>query len=278
MPLENAYCIKPPKASADFMQLVCQDLRQSSGKPPELDHSFLDTCKKRFLWYLESYKMAIQKGLNNEHGRSHQSFPQMPFEHAGNTMTGTWNYNELQKRLETLETCIMEETEKWPKRGYNLVSTDAPLAASLRAQFDQILVELTRRTDGMVTLELVDDNPFLWRLIYHGRPMTQYDGGVLKVKIYISPNHPAEQPRVLLETPLYHVRVSPLNVLIYLPLQADEMSRHVDGIINSLEEEKPPVNPMMTVNPEASALCWGSPEEQRQYRRKLRRSVAATLE
>lgn len=202
----------------------------------------------------------------------------MPFEHSGNTMNGTWNYEELQKRLETLETCIMEETEKWPKRGHTLLSTDAPLAASLRAQFDQILVELTRRTEGMVTLELVDDNPFLWRLIYHGRPMTQYDGGVLKVKIYISPNHPAEQPRVLLETPLYHVRVSPLNVLIYLPLQADEMSRHVDGIINSLEEEKPPVNPMMTVNPEASALCWGSPEEQRQYRRKLRRSVAATLE
>lgn len=202
----------------------------------------------------------------------------MPFEHSGNTMNGTWNYEELQKRLETLETCIMEETEKWPKRGHTLLSTDAPLAASLRAQFDQILVELTRRTEGMVTLELVDDNPFLWRLIYHGRPMTQYDGGVLKVKIYISPNHPAEQPRVLLETPLYHVRVSPLNVLIYLPLQADEMSRHVDGIINSLEEEKPPVNPMMMVNPEASALCWGSPEEQRQYRRKLRRSVAATLE
>lgn len=202
----------------------------------------------------------------------------MPFEHSGNTMNGTWNYEELQKRLETLETCIMEKTEKWPKRGHTLLSTDAPLAASLRAQFDQILVELTRRTEGMVTLELVDDNPFLWRLIYHGRPMTQYDGGVLKVKIYISPNHPAEQPRVLLETPLYHVRVSPLNVLIYLPLQADEMSRHVDGIINSLEEEKPPVNPMMTVNPEASALCWGSPEEQRQYRRKLRRSVAATLE
>lgn len=222
--------------------------------------------------------MAIQKGLNNKSGRPHQSFTQMPFEHSGNTMNGTWNYEELQKRLETLETCIMEETEKWPKRGHTLLSTDAPLAASLRAQFDQILVELTRRTEGMVTLELVDDNPFLWRLIYHGRPMTQYDGGVLKVKIYISPNHPAEQPRVLLETPLYHVRVSPLNVLIYLPLQADEMSRHVDGIINSLEEEKPPVNPMMTVNPEASALCWGSPEEQRQYRRKLRRSVAATLE
>jgi ubiquitin-conjugating enzyme E2 Z len=222
--------------------------------------------------------MAIQKGLHNKHGQYQQSFTQMPFEHSGNAMTGTWNYEELQKRLETLEKCIMEETEKWPKRGQTLVSTDAPLAASLRAQFDQILVELTRRTEGMMTLELVDDNPFLWRLIYHGRPMTQYDGGVLKVKIYISPNHPAEQPRVLLETPLYHVRVSPLNVLIYLPLQADEMSRHVDGIINSLEEEKPPVNPMMTVNPEASALCWGSLEEQRQYRRKLRRSVAATLE
>lgn len=239
---------------------------------------FLDTYKKRFLWYLESYKMAIQKGIENEHGRPRQFFPQMPFEHSGNMMAGTWDYEDLQKRLETLEKHIMEETEKWPSRGSAKVSNDAPIAASLRAQFEQIVPELTRRTEGMVALELVDDNPFLWRLIYHGRPMTQYDGGVLKVKVFISPHHPAEQPRVFLETPLYHVRVSPQNVLIYLPLQADEMSRHVDGIINSLEEEEHPVNPMMTVNPEASALCWGSPEEQRQYRRKLRRSVAATLE
>jgi ubiquitin-conjugating enzyme E2 Z len=230
------------------------------------------------MWYLESYKMAIQQGLEDGRARAGHPFTQAPFEYPGNTMTGLWDYEGLEKRLGDLELRIKAETNSWPIEGRRMDSKEMPLAASLRAQHDQIKTPLTQRTDGMVTLELVDDNPFLWRLIYHGRPMTQFDGGVLKIKIFISPNHPAEQPRVFLETPLYHLRVSPQNVLIYLPIQADEMSRHIDGIISSLEEEKPPVNPMMTVSPEASAIWWGSYEYKRQYRRKLRHSVAATLE
>lgn len=222
--------------------------------------------------------MAIQQGLENEKAPVGHSFYHMPFEHEGNAMAGNWDYKDLKTRLEVLEKRIMKETNDWPIRGCTLAQTDHTLAASLRAQLAQIMHHITERTKGMVGLELVDDNPFLWRLTYYGRPMTLYDGGVLKIKIFISPNHPAEQPRVILETPLYHVRVSPQNVLIYLPLRADEMARHVDGILNSLEEDKPPVNPLMTVHPEASALCWGSQEQQRQYSRKLRRSVAATLE
>jgi hypothetical protein len=34
------------------------------------------------------------------------------------------------------------------------------------------------------------------------------------IKIYISPRHPEEQPRVFVESPLYHIRVSKLGVLI----------------------------------------------------------------
>jgi ubiquitin-conjugating enzyme E2 Z len=220
--------------------------------------------------------MAIQQGLKDGKERAGQSFSLMPFEYPGNTMAGLWDYEGLEKRLKVLELRIKAETNKWPIDGRHMERMRVPLAASLRAQHEHIVPELTRRTDGMVALELVDDNPFLWRLIYHGRPMTPFDGGILKLKIFISPNHPAEQPRVFLETPLYHVRVSPQNVLIYLPLHADEMSRHIDGLISSLEEDMPPVNPMMTVNPEASTLCWGSKEDQRQYSRNLRRSVAAT--
>ncbi|KAJ5875109.1 uncharacterized protein N7473_012456 [Penicillium subrubescens] len=278
-PLEQAYGIRPPRPSGR----PNEDRYYEPGHPDpslldEPVNLFLDTYKRRFMWYLEYYKMAIQQGLKEGRGRAGHPFPQAPFEYPGNYMIGSWDYEGLEKRLEVLELRIKAETNSWVIEGRRMERKKMPLAASLRAQRDQIVLQVAQRTDGMVTLELVDDNPFLWRLIYHGRPMTQFDGGVLKIKIFISPNHPAEQPRVLLETPLYHVRVSPQNVLIYLPLQADEMSRHIDGIISSLEEEKPPVNPMMTVNPEASALCWGSEADQRQYRRNLRRSVAATLE
>lgn len=152
------------------------------------------------------------------------------------------------------------------------------LAMSLRAQHEQISSQLKRRSEAMIDLTMVDDNPFLWLLTYIGRPMTQYDGGILKVKIYISPNHPVEQPRVFMETPLYHVRVSTEKALIYLPARAEEMRDHIDGIIDSLEEEKPPFNPLMTVNPDATELCWGSKEQQRQYSRKLRRTVTESVE
>lgn len=281
VPLEKAFDIKTPQPSTrpDQGVYLGAGLYQSNSSVPEAPfHPFLDTYKRRFLWYLESYKVAIEQGLNDKNARSRHSFPLMQFEGRDNIMGGYWDYEDMKKRLGVLELRIMEETQKWPVQGKDMDEKDHPLAASLRAQSQQITRQLSQRTEGMVVLELVDGNPFLWRLIYHGRPMTQFDGGVLKINIFISPNHPAEQPRVILETPLYHVRVSPQNVLIYLPLRADEMSRHVDGIISSLEEYRPPVNPLMTVNPEASALCWGSKEEQRQYSRKLRRSVAATLE
>ncbi|KAJ5117971.1 hypothetical protein N7526_010994 [Penicillium atrosanguineum] len=125
---------------------------------------------------------------------------------------------------------------------------------------------------------MVDDNPFLWKLVYFGRPMTQYDGGILNIKIYISPRHPVEQPRVFVETPLFHVRVSTRKVLIYLPARAEEMSRHIDGIIAAIEEDFPPYNPLMTVNQEATKLLWGSKDEQKRYHRKLRRSVEESVE
>lgn len=254
--------------------------RDSNGETKQCQQAspFLDMLKRRFLWYLESYKMAIDKGLKDHRSPKGGRFTLMSFEYGSNAMKGRWDYEDLKMRIERLETQIMDEIHSWPRRGLEAERQGACIAVRLRAQFEKLVPELTERTEGMVCLELVDNNPFLWRLIYHGRPMTQYDGGVLKAKIYISPNHPAEQPRVFLEAPLYHVRVSPQNALIYLPLEAENIGQHIDGIISSLEEERPPVNPLMTVNPAASALCWGTPEEQRQYRRNLRRSVEATLE
>ncbi|KAJ5157861.1 uncharacterized protein N7482_008961 [Penicillium canariense] len=284
-PLEKAFGIEPPpvpyaqlSGTARCVQQGWGPVNSSIREEPELHNPFLDFYKKRFLWYLEMYKHAIQEGLEKEKNRHRHDFPMLPFEHPGNSMRGTWDYEDLKARLEKLEDCTMDETHNWPIEGLELVKKDVGIAVSLRAQHEQIASGLGRRGEAMVDLELVDDNPFLWRLTYFGRPMTQYDGGVLKIKIFVSPRHPIEQPRVFLETPLYHVRVSKKNVLVYLPTQADEMSRHIEGIINSLEEETPPFNPLLIVNPEASKLCWGNKEEQRQYSRKLRRSVAATLE
>lgn len=234
---------------------------------------FDDFRKQRFLWYLEQYKEAVEDGVEKEAGRHGAIFPCLSFEFGSNAMNGKWDYPDLQKRMNVLESKILEETYAWPAEGKKLVEEDAGIAVSLRAQHEQIVSGLTRRADSIVDLTMVQDNPFLWKLVYFGRPMTQYDGGILNIKIYISPRHPNEQPRVFVETPLFHVRVSTRKVLIYLPARAEEMSRHIDGIISSIEEDSPPYNPLMTVNQEATKLLWGSNDEQKRYYRKLRRSV-----
>ncbi|KAJ5999712.1 Ubiquitin-conjugating enzyme E2 [Penicillium waksmanii] len=239
-----------------------------------------DYMKQRFLWYLEQYKQTIEEQSQeiSIQKRDKVEFPLARFECGGNEMRGFWDYQDLRKRLNNLENKLVEETLSWPEKGLEMVAKDVGIAVSLRGQHGQIASQINRITESMVELEIVNDNPFLWRVTYFGRPMTRFDGGVLRIKIYISPRHPVEQPRVFFETPIFHIRVSPKGALIYLPARAEEMSRHIEGIINTLEEEAPPYNPLMTVNPEATKLYWGSKEEQRLYNRKLRLSIAEATE
>jgi ubiquitin-conjugating enzyme E2 Z len=234
--------------------------------------AFADFSKQRFLWYLDLYKNAIEKGIVDEARRHKTPFIQMPFEGAGNIMQGTWDYTDLKARLASVQGQLMQETHKWPVEGLALVKEDAGIAVKLMGQHEQIVAELKSQRQ-VIDLSLADGNPFVWRLTYVGRTESRLEGGIIKIKIFISPRHPIEQPRVFVESPLYHIRVSKLGVMIYLPARADEIRHHIDGIINTLEDDNPPYNPLMTVNPEASALCWGTEVERRLYRRKLRASL-----
>ncbi|KAJ6134698.1 hypothetical protein N7523_001020 [Penicillium sp. IBT 18751x] len=265
--------------SKTFETLEGSESERQSGHHTEIPKTgpFDDFRKQRFLWYLEQYEEAVQYGVEKEASRHGTRFPYVSFESRGNAMNGEWNYPDLQKRMKVLETKILEETYAWPAEGKRLAEEDAGIAVSLRAQHEQIVSGLARRADSIVDLTMEHDNPFLWKLVYFGRPMTQYDGGILKIKIYISARHPNEQPRVFVETPLFHVRVSTRKVLIYLPARAEEMNCHIEGIISSIEDDSPPYNPLMTVNQEATKLFWGSEDEQKRYHRKLRRSVEESV-
>jgi ubiquitin-conjugating enzyme E2 Z len=261
---------------------VGQDLSPEEGRnfdcewevdPALLNQSkFDDFRKRRFLWYLEFYQNAIEKGITDEARRQGMSFIQMPFEVYGNSMTGEWNYINLQSRFLSLRDRLMEETHRWPVEGLVLVEEDAGIAVKLRGQHEQIAADMNAYPQ-VIDLSLVDGNPFVWRLTYVGRNESKLEGGIIKIKIYISPRHPEEQPRAFVEPPLFHIRVSKLGALMYLPSHADEIGQHIEGIINTLEDDDPPYNPLMTVNPEATALCWGSEVDRRLYRRKLRASL-----
>lgn len=276
-PLEQAFQTPSPRRVA---LRVCHESSAEEDSDMELEteaallaqSKFHDFCKRRFLWYFEFYQNAIEKGIADEARREGTPFIQMPFEGYGNTMSGEWNYIDLQTRLLALRDGLMEETHKWPVEGLALVKEDAGIAVKLAGQHEQIAAEM-KSCPQVIDLSLIDDNPFVWRLTYVGRNESRLEGGIIKIKIYISPRHPEEQPRVFVESPLYHICVSKLGVLMYLPSHAEEIGQHIEGIINTLEDDNPPYNPLMTVNPEASALCWGSETDRRLYRRKLRASL-----
>lgn len=237
---------------------------------------FKDLCKRRLLWYFESYMNTIKtEGAKHVQGTK---FTKMPFEGYGNTMDGRFDYPNLERRLIFIKDTILKETESWGPLGLKAKATEAGISVTLVRHFEQIVEDYREKNNFTVDLSLEDGNPFLWMLTYFGKPMTQLDGGIFRIKICISPNFPEEQPRVIVQNSIFHHRISKDGILCYFPRKQEDMRSHVEAIIYALEEENPPFDPRATVNPEASKLLWGSPDDRKVYGRRLRRSVQRSVE
>ena len=238
---------------------------------------FRDLCKRRFLWYYDSYLNTIKDAeKRHEFG---EPFKSMAFEGGGNSMNGKYEYPELRRRLLLIHTVLNQETSRWAEEGAVLVRRDNTFAASLRRQYEQ-LIEHFKKND-MVTMDIdlvCQDNPFAWSLTYFGRPMTHLDGGMFQIRMCISPRFPEEQPRVRFETTLFHHRIAKDGTLCYFPKRQDDLQSHVEAIVEAIEEEQPPYDPRTLVNLEASTLFWGSEADKKQYNRLLRRSVQRSTE
>ncbi|KAL9101742.1 MAG: hypothetical protein Q9187_009205, partial [Circinaria calcarea] len=203
---------------------------------------FNDLCKRRFLWYYDSYLQSII-AAEKEHFAG-ENFKSMPFEGGGNTMSGKFDYPELKRRLQLIRQVLDRETLRWAEEGAVQVKRDAGFAAYLQRQFER-MVELYKKND-MVTLDIdlaQKNNPFVWALTYFGRPMTHLDGGMFRIKMSLSPRFPDEQPRVVVETPLFHHRIAKDGTLCYFPKRADELQSHIDAIVDAIEDEHPPYDP-----------------------------------
>jgi len=237
---------------------------------------FRDLCKHRFLWYYDTYLSSIR--AERQKVAENQSFTRMPFEHSGNAMEGKFLYSELERRIRFIRERLDKETEGWVVEGKILAEKESGVAANLQRQYEQTVEHYKRSDSVTLDIELVDKNPFLWRVTYFGRPMTNLDGGLFNIEIVFSPRFPEEQPRARFVTPFYHYRVSKDGIACYTATKADEGRSHIDAIINLMEEENPPYDPRTQINEEASKLYWGTAEQRREYNRKLRRSVQASLE
>ncbi|ELR06022.1 hypothetical protein GMDG_07733 [Pseudogymnoascus destructans 20631-21] len=237
---------------------------------------FKDLCKRRFLWYYDSYLLAIRKA--REEVTDGQLFARMPFEGQGNDMVGKFNYTELTRRLETIKATLDAETNRWADEGLAQKKKDSGVAANLQRQYEQVVEAYKRDSAVTLDIELVDSNPFVWSITYFGRPMTNLDGGLFRITLRLSPRFPEEQPRTRFETSLFHHRIARDGTPCYNASRSDDVKSHIDGIIEALEEESPPYDPRTLVNPEAAKLYWGTQEERKAYNRLLRRAVQRSLE
>lgn len=238
---------------------------------------FKDFLKQRFIWYYESYLAAVDKA--SKEVKDGQAFTRMPFEGGGNTMDGKFNYTELEKRLRNIKKILDDEPVQWAAQGKLPEQEEETVTVNLRRQLAQVR-EYYKQHDIPHNIELEDDNPFVWIFTYFGRPMTNMDGGLFRVKIHLSPRFPEEQPRIKLETKLFHVRVAPDGTPCCWPATSkkENMQAHLDAIVEMLEEESPAYDPRTLVHPEAFRLFWGNDQEKKQYRQRLRRSVQASVE
>lgn len=240
------------------------------------DHKpFVDLCKRRFLWYYDSYLESIRRE-REQHGskiKDLTAFQLAAFEGHGNRMAGTYIYSVLEKRLKGIYDVIAKETDKWAELGKTAMIGGTPLTELLQRDFKRIGAEYSKLA-GLVALELVDGNCFVWQMTLFGRPVTSLEGAELKIRIGFSPKFPHEQPRVHLDRPPFHNRISPSGDLCYFPTKPDDIKSHIDAIVKAIEDDSPLYDPRTLVNREAATLLWGTAEQKKLYNRKLRRSVS----
>jgi ubiquitin-conjugating enzyme E2 Z len=253
------------------------DRTDGSHQRPIIWEPFKDFYKRRFLWYFESYLNTI-----NDQVRRHTAgtkFKPMPFEGSGNTMNGEYQYVDLRRRLLLIRKMLDQETLRWADEGRLAIQQERPLGAQTMLLYKKTREIFMDSHALNVDIGLEDEqNPFVWIITYFGRPLTNLDGGMFRIRLTISPNFPDEWPRVVFETDLFHQRITREGVLCYVPRQYGELKNHVEAIVSTIEDEQPPYDPRVLVNLEASKLFWGSAEEKKEYNRRLRRSVQRSVE
>ncbi|KAI7153663.1 hypothetical protein KC316_g4106, partial [Hortaea werneckii] len=235
---------------------------------------FADLMKRRFLWYYDTYvQNATAELALHPQG---QAFTRMEFEYPPNSMEGHFDYANILKRLDCIKQALEEEQERWVKIGKKQVAEETQVAVQLTFQANQLRYQWNEgKYDGSkLEINLPDKgNPFKWNLTLLGQSMTNLDAGIFNMTLFIPPTFPTVQPRLKVETPIFHHRVSSTGVLCYFPKKEDDIGSHIEAIVRTIQEEEPKFDPRTVVNPEAFTLYWGGQEKRKVYNRKLRRSA-----
>lgn len=241
---------------------------------------FTDLLKRRFLWYYDSYLAAIDAAAKEQ--LDGKPFARMEFEYPPNSMEGNFHYKSICARFENIRKKLDEECDSWVRQGKQQVDRDTQLATQLFFQVDQLKYKFdnTATESGLkLDISLEDKkNPFRWHITLFGSSSTNLDGGVFNMSLTIPPTFPDSQPRVHVETPVFHHRVGSTGVLCYFPEKPEEIGSHLQAIGAAFADSSPRYDPRAIVNPEAAALFWGGDDKRKIYNRKLRRSAQDSSE
>lgn len=247
---------------------------------PTIWDPFTDLIKRRFLWYYDSYARAID--IASKEQKDGHAFPTTPFEGGGNEMTGSYQYLNLRARLDRIRTALAKECGTWRAEGAEQVKTSTQLAVQLAFQFEQLKFRWNESSYAGTRMEVSlpnKSNPFAWHLTLFGAPSTNLDGGVFNLSFTIPPEFPEAWPRVYVETPFFHHRISPsTGALCYFPQKVEDVGSHLEAIVRAVEDEKPAYDPRAVLNLEAAELLWGDESKKKIYFRKLRRSAQDSSE
>ncbi|KAG5456176.1 MAG: hypothetical protein BJ554DRAFT_4157, partial [Olpidium bornovanus] len=298
-PASDAACTDTAAGSSGSSSASSSSVLQTAPK-----REFEDLAKRLFLWYYDTYVVRSLLPCLVQRDRCGQPggcFRAMSFEHARNSMDGTFVYPQLEERLIRIRQAIMDETEEFILESHTWVTMDTTTCSNLRRQFEQIREskdyegerDLSKRSGfcasrmeagatgisskhnpggalavlpdlGLMELQLRDNNPFVWDILVFGRPMTQFDGGLFKCRMVFHDNFPEVHPRTTFTAPVYHPHVTEDGVPFYRVVREDSVRAHLTAICDIFDKDPVP-DPATHVNRKAAALYFGTKEEKREY-------------
>ncbi|KAI9183946.1 hypothetical protein H9P43_002998 [Blastocladiella emersonii ATCC 22665] len=254
---------------------VCDRLESFFGTAASARREFEDVSKYLFMCYYRRYLQIVE--TESKKVTVGQRFERMAFENSGNIMEGDFSYPDLEQRLKRLFTRVNEETTQWiaESKTDDWSGSSILTYSQLQSQFNQVIN--SKLFDGQLDLELEDGNPYVWITTIFGRPGTNYEGGIFRVRFVFHKDFPTIRPRVCFITPFYHPNVSQDGFPIYRVERMDDPKSHLQAIVDFFTAD-PSSDPTSHLDSEIARLYFGTKEERREFGRNARRCANRSVE
>eukprot|EP00842_Homolaphlyctis_polyrhiza_P004728 jgi/Hompol1/5256/HPOL_001931-RA len=228
---------------------------------------FIPKLKLMFLWYFDIY-MESQKVTKG------QPFFMARFEYQANQMAGTFDYDQIRRRLTAIHESLIEEEVQWLTMVPDSIANRLLIVENLQSQFRQISSSIE---PPVMTLALVDNNPFHWTVTILGPDSTCYEGGLFEATMIFHPNFPEVPPRIRFQTTVYHPHVARSGIAFMSITRPADIRQYIAALCNLFTTE-PDSSPATHLNLDAAELYFGDESKRRIFNRNARRCAQRSIE